>query len=203
MANWQIDVHSLISHDVRVTSGQTTVVTLMCPGDEARSVQLFSSDERVVSFRAPHNAPFPLLPRSANSFPAVIRSDTSAVKRVRVNCVDVFSRQLIHAWVLRIESEATTVTNTYPVRCQINTLSQKQIIFTNRSQQWVMFHFRSSHPKLCRIEEPKMALEAGASGHLMMAFQPNDEVGRQEICVFASDEEETMFECLLFKVEYS
>jgi hypothetical protein len=48
-----------------------------------------------------------------------------------------------------------------------------------------------------------MALEAGASGNLMLSFLSNPDPGRMEICVFASDGEETLFECLLFKVEYN
>ena len=193
----------MIGHDIKMTTGQAKTVSLTCPGDAARQVRLFSSDTRIVTFRKPHDRPFPLLADSSNSFPVHIRSDTSGGKLVRVNCVDTNTRQIIHAWVLRVDSQGTTVTNTYPVTCPLNTLAQKQVLFTNHSQKWVKFRFRSSHPQLLRLEEPKMALEAGASGPLLMAFLPNPEPGRKEICVFASDEDETLFECLMFKAEYA
>lgn len=83
--------------DASVTMGQSTTVRISCPGDEARTVTLFSSKIDTVFFPPPYNKPFTLMPRTVNNLPVVIRSDTPVVQNVRVHCVDVFHHQLIHA----------------------------------------------------------------------------------------------------------
>jgi hypothetical protein len=75
-------------------------------------------------------------------------------------------------------------------------------MFTNRSSAWGMFHFRSSHPKVLQLKESRMPLEAGASGYLWISIPGVNESSLAEVCVFANDSEENIFECLLFKISF-
>mmetsp|Transcript_20156 Transcript_20156/g.20185 ORF Transcript_20156/g.20185 Transcript_20156/m.20185 type:complete len:414 (+) Transcript_20156:475-1716(+) len=202
VANWEIKLHSLVGVDVNVTMGQATAIRLACPGDEARTVALFSSKDNSVFFPSPHDKPFTLLPRSVNSLPVMIRSDTPQIQRVRVHCVDIFHRQLVHAWIIRIESSAATITQIYEVKCKLGQPTDKRVLFVNRSQSWAIFHFRSSHPNVLEIKEPRISLEGGAKGYLWVHAPATSQPNPAEVCVFATDSEENIFECLLFKIDY-
>jgi nephrocystin-4 len=201
-ATWEVKLHALVGVDVNVTMGQTTGLRLACPGDEARTVKLYSSDIDSVFFPSPHDSAISLLPRSVNSLPIMVRSDTPQIKRIRVHCIDIYHRKIVHAWIIRIESTASTITQVYHFSCPLNTPTDKRIMFTNRSSAWGMFHFRSSHPKVLQLKESRMPLEAGASGYLWISIPGVNESSLAEVCVFANDSEENIFECLLFKISF-
>lgn len=202
-ANWEVKVHSLIGNDVSVTMGQSTSVRISCPGDEARTVTLFSSSPEVIFFPPPHNKPFTLMPRTDNNLPVVIRSDTPVVQQVRIHCVDVFHKKLIHAWIFKIQTTGTNVTQTFDLKCPMNSITEKRVMFTNRSQSWAVFHFRSSNPKVLEIKEPRLPLEGGAKGFLPVLITPPQVPSFAEVSVFANDSEENIFECMLFKIDFS
>ena len=201
-ANWEVKLHSYVGVDVNVTTGQTTSLRLACPGDEARTVKLYSSHPKVVSFSAPHDQPFTLLPRSVNSLPVVVRSDSTQIQRVRVHCVDIYHKRLVHAWVLTIQSSASSINTVYEIKAKVGQDSTKKIVFMNRSQSWAMFHFRSSHPNVLEVREPRMGLEGGAKGYLPVYIPAVHQPSLAEVCVFASDTEENIFEVIMFKIEY-
>ena len=196
-------MHSLVGMDVSVTMGQSTSVRITCPGDEARTVTLFSSNIDVVFFPPPHNKPFTLMPRTVNNLPVIVRSDSPITQNIRVHCVDVFHKQLIYAWVLKIQTSGTNITQAFDIKCPINCITEKRVMFTNRSQSWAIFHFRSSNPKILDIKESRLPLEGGAKGYLPILITPPQAASLAEVSVFANDSEENIFECMLFKIDFS
>jgi hypothetical protein len=202
-ANWEVKLHSLVGMDVSVTMGQSTSIRITCPGDEARTVSLFSSNIDVVFFPPPHNKPFTLMPRTVNNLPVIVRSDSPVPQNVRVHCVDVFHKQLVYAWVFKIQTSGINVTQTFDLKCPMKSLTEKRVLFTNRSQTWAMFHFRSSNPKILEIKDPRMALEGGAKGYLAILITPPSMPSTAEVSLFANDSEENIFECMLFKIDFS
>lgn len=200
-ALWEVEVHSLVGVVVKTMQGQVSSVKLVCPGDEPRTVALYASDP-LVTFPPPHNAPFTLLPKTSNNLGLMARNDSSLTKRVRVHLVDVHHKVLVHAWSLELQSSAAAVAQVYQVQCSAGTPSDKKVTYVNRTSAWALFNFRSSHPDLLQIRDPRLALDPGAQGFLSIHFAPRTEPGVAEICVFASDSDEGVFETLLFKVEY-
>lgn len=201
-ASWEVKLHSLIGMDISVNMGQNTMVRVTCPGDEARTVSLFSSNDLMVTFPPPHNKPFTLMPRTANNLPIMVRSDTPIAQNVRVHCVDVFHKQLVHAWVLKIQTTGTNITQTFELKCPMNSLTEKRVPFVNRSQSWANFHFRSSNTRILEVKENKFALEAGARGFIAIIITPPPVPSVAEVSVFANDSEENIFECLMFKLDF-
>lgn len=66
-----------------------------------------------------------------------------------------------------------------------------------------MFHFRSSNPQVLDIKEPRIPLEGGAKGYLPVLITPPSVPSIAEVSVFANDSEENIFECMLFKIDFS
>ena len=202
-ANWEVKLHSLVGMDASVTMGQSTSVRITCPGDEARTVTLFSSSPEVVFFPPPHNKPFTLMPRTVNNLPVIIRSDTPVTQSVRVHCVDVFHKQLIHAWIFKIQTTGTNITQVFDIKCSLKCITERRVMFTNRSQSWAIFHFRSMDTKVLDIKESRLPLEGGAKGFLPVIITPPLVPSSAEVYVFANDSEENICECMLFKIDFS
>jgi hypothetical protein len=202
-ACWEVQVHALVGIETSVMMGQPTAIQLVCPGDEARTVKLYSSEADVVKFPAPHDQPFTLLPRASNNIGALVCCDNPQARRVRVHCVDVYQRTLIHAWLVRVEPSAASVAQLFQLQCRVGIPCDKKVMYTNRTQAWSMFHFRSSHPQLLSVREPRLGLEAGASGYILINIASVPAAGLEEVCIFASDAEESIFEVLKFHIDFA
>lgn len=202
-ANWEIRLHSLVGMDVSVNMGQSTSLRITCPGDEARTVTLFSSNPESVFFPPPHNKPFTLMPRTVNNLPVIIRSDSILPQTVRAHCVDVFHKILVHAWVFKIQTSGNNITQNFEIRCPMNVMSEKKVVFVNRSQSFAIFHFRSSNTRILEIKENRMSLEGGAKGYLGIILNPPPMPSVAEVSVFVNDSEENIFECMMFKIDFS
>jgi hypothetical protein len=201
-ANWEVRLHSLVGMDVSVNMGQNTSIRITCPGDEARTVTLFSSFPEVVFFPPPHNKPFTLMPRTVNNLPVIVRSDSLLPQSVRVHCVDVFHKVLVHAWVFKIQTTGQNVTQQFDLKCPMNVMTEKKVAFVNRSQTFAIFHFRSSNVRILEIRENKIALEGGAKGYLGILIKPPPVPSLAEVSVFANDTEESIFESMMFKIDF-
>lgn len=120
-----------------------------------------------------------------------------------MHCADIYHKKLVHAWIVRIESAGPSINHIYELKASIGVATDKRINFVNRSQGWTVFHFRSSHPNVLELPEPRLALEAGANGYLLVRIMPIQQMGQSEVCVFAADTEENLFEVMLFKIQYA
>ena len=108
----------------------------------------------------------------------------------------------MHAWVLRVESTGSSISQVYEISVPVGVSTDKRVTYVNRSQTWAVFHFRSSHPAVLELPEPRLALEGGAKGYLVVRVHPVTVPGQAEVCVFAADSEENSFEVILFKLKY-
>ena len=201
-ANWEVRLHSLVGMDVSVNMGQNTAIRITCPGDEARTVTLFSSSPETVFFPPPHNKPFTLMPRTVNNLPVIVRSDSLLPQTVRVHCVDVFHKILVHAWVFKIQTTGHNITQQFDLKCPMNVMTEKKVAFVNRSQTFAIFHFRSSDSRILEIRENRVALEGGAKGYLGILIKPPPVPSVAEVSVFVNDSDESIFESMFFKIDF-
>jgi len=52
-----------------------------------------------------------------------IRSFSDKPKNIQINCVDINSKELIYAWLIRVQTKAPNITQVKKVTCKLNTVS--------------------------------------------------------------------------------
>lgn len=61
--------------------------------------------------------------------------------KVQVNCVDTSSKELIHSYIIRIDTETPTISNLYDIQCEVAKESIQRIYYYNRDTQPSDFTF--------------------------------------------------------------
>ena len=151
IGNWVIEVNSFAGLDMNVKMGQLTTTTLSLPGDMPRVCRLYSSHPLTVYFPAPFDKSFPLTPGKINSIEINVRSFLETSQKVQINCVDINSRELVHGWILRIDTGAPNVTKIFEVTCKLGVESIQKFVYNNKSNSYAMFEFTSSHPDILQV----------------------------------------------------
>ncbi len=129
---WRVVVQPMRSLDVHATLGQTRSTELVVRGDTyARRVRCYSSHPGEVM--CVPSASFQLVAGAFNKFEILYRPATLASSTMRVHMVDVDSRELVCAWLVRATASAPVVTKTYDVSVPRGHSSHKKISYTN---QW-------------------------------------------------------------------
>jgi len=78
-----------------------------------------------------------------------------------------------------------------------------RFMYENRSTKWAMFEFISSNPEILDVVEKSMPGYPGERINVRLKLAKKDVPGTSEVCIYASDSEEKIFDCYLFKIKYT
>ena len=137
--------------DLNVNIGQLTTTKLTLPADLTRNVKCYSSHPGLVQFPSPYDKSFTLAPGTINSVNANVRSFSVKSQAVQINCVDVNSRELVYAWILRVHGSEPRITKVFEVKCRIGQDTTQRFAYENKSASWCLFEFVSSHPNILQV----------------------------------------------------
>jgi len=202
LGNWVIEINSYTGVDVNVNIGQLTSLKLSLPADISRMAKCYVSHPSLAYFPNPYDKPFALTPASANAITLNVRSFSVKPQTVLVNCVDVGTKELIYAWIVKLIGTEPNVTRKYEITVRCGMDSNQKFIYENRTTSFCIFEFVSSHPDILQPIEKNVAIDGGSKENVRIRIQGRDEPSIAEVCLFASDTEERIFECLLFQIRY-
>jgi nephrocystin-4 len=202
MGNWIIEVNSCAGVDLSVKVGQATSTKLVLPPDIARLVKMYVSHPTLAYFPNPFDKPFTLTPGPSNSVSINARIFNVKTQHVLVNCVDVNTHEKIYQWIVKLIGSQPQVTKIISLDCKIGLETQPRFIYENRSAKWAMFEFVSSNPEILDIFEKSVPCNPGDRVNVRLRMAKRDTPGTAEVCVYASDVEEKIFDCILFKIKY-
>lgn len=136
---------------MNVTLGQLTSTKLILPADITRNVKCYSSHPGLVQFPAAYEKAFTLTPGTANSIASNIRSFNVKTQTVQINCVDVNSKELVYGWIMKIHGSEPKVTKIFELKVRVGQESTQRFAYENRSSNWCLFEFVSSHPDILQV----------------------------------------------------
>jgi nephrocystin-4 len=203
---WRVVIHSMRVVDTRAMLGQASNADLLLALSEGydrnrrRLVQCFASDPLRVKFR-----PAGVFSMSAN---AITKTSLSFVPRrsgdleLQVHAVDVESRSLVGAWIVRASVSAPPVTKTFDVELSTGTQSTKRVVFENKWDTTRIFVVTTNDSDRIRIKTPRLAMSAKGRNYLRLEFVPRDVVEAAEAFVFVSGQDGQIEECILFRLNY-
>jgi len=131
--------------------GQLTSIKLTLPADTSRMARCYVSHPSLGYFPNPFDKPFALTPASINAVSMNVRSFNVKPQTLLVNCVDVGTKELIYAWIVKLIGTEPNVTRKYEltVRCGLD--SHQKFIYENRSPSFCIYEFVSSHPDILQV----------------------------------------------------
>jgi len=134
-----------------VNIGQLTSLKLNLPADISRMAKCYVSHPSLGYFPSPFDKPFALTPASSNSITMNVRSFSVKPQTVLVNCVDVGTKELIYAWIVKLIGTEPNVTRKYEITVRCGMDSNQKFIYENRTTSFCIFEFVSSHPDIIQV----------------------------------------------------
>ncbi|KRX06407.1 hypothetical protein PPERSA_05020 [Pseudocohnilembus persalinus] len=204
LGNWQIEIHSLKGIELsKVKMGQAVPFKLTVDDNIQRTVKLYSSHPFIVGFREKDQLPRTIQPHRTEVIEAIAKSYSEAPKRVQINCVDVNSKELVHSWIVNIETDQPTISKKFLLECKVGVDEVHKFVYYNRAPNYYIYSFESSDPEIMEVLDSKVGIEKGQKEQIKIKFHKRDSPGIAEVYVFAQDENERNFEVLLFQVKYT
>ena len=130
---------------------------------------------------------------------------SESIHRVRVNCVDVTTRELIYAWLFELELSKPVVQRAYRIKAVSGRHTPYKFPYTNPASQFSMIEFVSSKPSLMEVRRERQGFEGNETRQveLMVPAQPEPTTEReeQEVLLYINSESgAAISETLLFKI---
>jgi hypothetical protein len=173
--------------------------TLTMEADKPRQVLLYSNNSRMVETTG---EVYKLFPNSYNTLIVNVRTFERDYRKVRINAVDINTREMVKSWLMLIESEEPKVTRTEDINLIIDRGVTREIDFTNKLNKEVIFEFASSRPDLCKPRQSHIKVAARMTKRVEFFFAPRRIKGKGDCLIFINDEEYNFYESYRFKLKY-
>ena len=173
--------------------------TLTMEGDKSRQVILYSSNNRIVETTG---EVVKLVPSTHNILNVSVRTYERDYKKVKINWVDVNTKELVRSWLILVESEEPKITRSIDIKLVIDRGVTREIDFENKLNKEAIFEFASTRPDLCKPKQSHVLVGPKATKRIEFFFPPKRAKGKGECLIFINDEEYNFYESYRFKLAY-
>ena len=160
--------------------------TLTMEGDKARQVMLYSSNNRIVETTG---EVMKIIPGTHNILNVGVRTYERDYKKVKINWVDINTKELIRSWLMLVESEEPKITRSIDIKLIIDRGVTKEIDFENKLNKEAVFEFASNRPDLCKPKQSHVVVGPKAIKRIEFFFLPKRAKAKGDCLIFINDEE--------------
>lgn len=124
---------------------------LNVPGDIPRVAKLYSSNPDILWFSPPYDSTFTLPPGKITQIDGTVKSLSTESQKIQINAVDIHSNELIHSWIIRVETDVPQPSKLIELSATACKESIQVFEYFNRSKKVRTFSFLSSDPSLLEV----------------------------------------------------
>jgi nephrocystin-4 len=141
-------------------------------------------------------------PKSHNVLNVSVRTFERDYRKVKINVVDVDTKELVKSWLMLVESEEPKITRTIDVKLIIDKGLTREIDFTNKLNKETVFELASTRPDLCKPRKRHVLVGPRETKRIEFYFPPKRVKGRCDCLIFINDEDYNFYESYKFKLAY-
>jgi len=157
---------------MKAKAGVQNTLTLNLPIEEARKLQIYSSERSNVYLPKNTNNEYKVLPKSINFIKIHAKTFDPGEKQVIVHAIDYVSGRKVYSWMLMMQSQLPTPTDRKDVVARINTSTLGQYLYTNPTRRNISFEIGSSHPELYSVQESIMIFAGMQTQSIKLDIHP-------------------------------
>jgi len=145
-------IFNIVRVEVNVNVGQLTTVKLTIASDSNRTVRCYTSHPSLSYFPSGFDKPFAISSGPASTIPINVRSLSVKNQNIIVNCVDVATKELIRAWIVKLIGSDPKITKTIDLVVKCGAEVTHKFVYENRLPSFGSFEFVSSNPDLLQVK---------------------------------------------------
>ncbi|MCQ2817076.1 MAG: hypothetical protein MJ252_07410 [archaeon] len=204
---WKFVIYSVNYINITVNLGtkkhDKLVIVNNLPDGEAKSLKLYSSDNRLVFFGGEEGeSSFTVLAQQTVEKDITVFPKSYRNTRCLVNCVDNTSGELFMSWLIKINPQKPIIDEICKVECRAGALTNFNYKFTNDSNAYSVITFESENEDFIRIVDAKVMFLAKETKVINMTAPSTYFYNTKEVLVFVYDEEEIFSKTILFQLSY-
>lgn len=158
--------------------------------------KIYTDNPRILTFDEQYQQQFELFPGSYNYVTYKLRSFKPAIEKVRINCVDNFSKELVQGWTIQVHTNPIVPNQTFPVHLQLH---KNEILpplpFDNKLDMPVTYEIESADPDIVQVIERFVKIDANSRNFIKLRALGQNKTGQREAYVYISSSEGAAGEC--------
>ena len=108
---------------------------------------------------------------------------------------------LVHSWLLIVDSEQPSITKTHEVYVKMSHMSVWQLEFVNKLNLPTVYDFSSSDDKIVTPKFAQLKFEPKEAKMVDLHFMPLAQNGTYKAFIYASDTEDNVMQCYQLNVK--
>ncbi|CDW71325.1 UNKNOWN [Stylonychia lemnae] len=203
LATCLIEIYSMKTLYTKIKAGVQSTQSLELTADNARQVLIHSSNPKIVYMpRREIGRPLKIVPQMVNHISICAKTYLPTTQRVRVNCTDMNSGELVYQWLMIIDADQPKVHKNEMISTKINFSSTHDMFFENRLENPAIYEFATSRPDLIQIIHEKLEYKPRETRKISLNILPQSRFGVIDVFLFANDLDYQAMQCIKLSITY-
>lgn len=175
--------------DINCQMGQVLPLRLQIETPDRKMAKIYTDNPKLITFDESFQHQFELFPGTHNYVTYKLRSYKPCFEKVRVNCVDNFSKRLVQGWVFLINSTAVVPDQVFPINL---TAHKNELLppmpFVNKLNLHTAYEIESSSTEVIQVIQKTVKVDPNATGFVQLRAVGQTQTGPKEVFIFIVEE---------------
>ena len=170
--------------------------------DSPKTIKLYSSNEDILYFQGRYKENIIMIKNMRYEVEYTIYSKKVENHEILINCIDIFSNEIIKTWLIKIGVNTPRVSQIIKVDCLIGTSTQTKFYFKSPLNTWSVLHFESSNKYMVELQADQIAFNSEENKIITINIGKCQNPGRETAYVFISDNDNLFNQTIQIDVNY-
>lgn len=158
--------------------------------------KIYSDNPKMLSFDEAYQSQFELFPGSHNFVTYKLRSFKPCVEKIRVNCVDNYSKELVQGWTFLVNATSVMPDETHTIHVTQHKSEQlPSMPFLNKLNMPADFEVESADPQLIQVVQKNVHVLANEKGFVQLRAMGQSQTGTKEAFIYIVEKNGSMSLC--------
>ena len=207
---WKFEINCMETFMLMANLGQKNLSSLkilfneMQNGNNANNLtlQLFSDNFDSLQFPKECEIPFTIFPNTETNCKFILYPKNTKKDYAIINCVNIYTRELYENWLIKYNLGIPTIAETVQIECNVGDRTGVNYECSNPLSHWVILKFESGDEEFLEVVDKINSFNIDEKKSIKFVVPPFQQVGRIEVLVFVSAENEEYCRTLLFQITF-
>jgi hypothetical protein len=165
--------------------GQSLPLRLQIETSIRRMAKIYSDNPKMIAFDEQYQNQFELFPGTHNFVTYKLRSFKPSVEKIRVNCVDNYSKELVQGWTFMVNTTSVAPDEIHTIHV---TQHKSELLppmpFVNKLNMPVTYEVESADPQMIQVVQKHVQVEANAKSFIQLRALGQNQPGTKEAYIY-------------------
>ena len=210
---WKIEIDWIEASDIKIAIQGKKINSLLNINNNPQlnkeayagnniTLQLFTDSPDIVLFPQDSRNPFSLNPNTIEQKNFILYPKNNKNNSAVINCVNIYTRNLFKRWIIKYETRYPEIDEIEIIECVIGGQNLINYNYTNPTNKFLVLAFYSGNEEVLEIIDRVASFNIGESKDIKFKIHDKGNLGKEEVLVFISDDNDEFCRTILFKINF-